>query len=248
MPSQEEKWLLEEKYNGEKSEAFFADCQKLKIGIPLAYLIGYIPFLNTKIYLDSKPLIPRSETEYWVEKSITEIKKITETNKNVRILDLCAGSGCIGVAVLKNCLNLELNFIEIDKKHQVTIEKNCHLNNINPNLYKVLIGDLFLPLTNQKYDFILSNPPYIDSKLDHTEESVRNNEPEIALYGGDNGMKIIKKIIIEAPKYLKPKGQLWLEHEPEQVEEITQLSKKHFSIIAHKDQYNIQRFSQLMLK
>ncbi|KXJ98104.1 MAG: Release factor glutamine methyltransferase [Parcubacteria bacterium OLB19] len=248
MLSQEEKWLLEEKYNGEKSEAFFADCEKLKAGIPLAYLIGYIPFLNAKIYLDSNPLIPRPETEFWVEKSLTEIRKISETERDVKILDLCAGSGCIGIGILKNCPDLKLDFIEIDQKHQITIEKNCHLNNINTNLYRVLIGDLFSPLTDEKYDFILSNPPYIDPKLDRTEESVKNNEPEIALYGGDDGVKIIEEIITETPQYLKPKGQLWLEHEPEQVEKITELAKIHFSIITHKDQYGVQRFSQLVLE
>ena len=248
MLSQEEKWLLQEKYIGEKSEAFFADCQKLKAGIPLAYLIGYIPFLNAKIYLDSKPLIPRPETEYWVEKSITEIKKRTETNKDARILDLCAGSGCIGVAVLKNCSDLTLDFIELDKKHRTTIEKNCLTNELNSERYKILIGDLFSPLTDEKYDFILSNPPYIDPLLDRAEKSVKDNEPEIALYGGKKGMEIIEEIINKASKYLKPEGQLWLEHEPEQVEIIKEIADYEFSIITHRDQYAVQRFSQLVLK
>ncbi len=60
-------WLLQEKYGGEKSEAFFADCKRLALGEPLGYLIGHTPFLDCTIYLDSKPLIPRAETEFWTE-------------------------------------------------------------------------------------------------------------------------------------------------------------------------------------
>src|SRR5512138_3415194 len=95
----EEEWLLKEKWNGEKSEGFFADCQRLRDGEPLAYVIGHTPFLNTIIYLDSKPLIPRVETEFWVEKAIMEIQDFSrgQTLGTVQVLDVCAGSGCIGV-------------------------------------------------------------------------------------------------------------------------------------------------------
>ena len=91
---QAEDWLLKEKYKGVKSRAFLADCQELKAGVPLAYVIGSIPFLDTKIYLDSKPLIPRPETEYWTEQAIKSIKTVASAN----VLDLCSGSVCIGVA------------------------------------------------------------------------------------------------------------------------------------------------------
>ena len=93
-------WLLKEKYNGIKDPSFYKDCQRLKDGEPLGYVIGQVPFLNTIIHLDSKPLIPRVETEYWVERAIEVIvKQASSVEKPLRVLDLCAGSGCIGVAV-----------------------------------------------------------------------------------------------------------------------------------------------------
>ncbi len=94
--TQDEVWLLREKYQGVKTDAFFEDCARLKNGEPLAYIIGSIPFLNTTIFLDAHPLIPRPETEFWVEKAIAHMN----VRAPLRILDLCAGSGCIGVAVL----------------------------------------------------------------------------------------------------------------------------------------------------
>src|SRR6056297_1653427 len=75
MESQDEQWLLQEKYSGEKSEAFFADCKALALGTPLGYLIGHVPFLDCTIYLDEQPLIPRVETEFWVELAIAAIKE-----------------------------------------------------------------------------------------------------------------------------------------------------------------------------
>ena len=73
MAQNEEKWLLQEKYHGEKTEAFFADCKRLALGEPLGYLIGHVPFLDCTIWLDNHPLIPRPETEHWVEQVIEVI-------------------------------------------------------------------------------------------------------------------------------------------------------------------------------
>ena len=90
-------WLLEEKYNGEKTDSFFTDCRKLALGEPLGYIIGHVPFLNTKIHLDSRPLIPRPETEYWTELAINQIKEYDssrstlglETSEPLRVIDMC---------------------------------------------------------------------------------------------------------------------------------------------------------------
>lgn len=245
MLNREEEWLLKEKFGGEKSEAFFTACQKLANGVPLAYLIGHIPFLNTKIHLDSHPLIPRPETEFWVEKVLAIIsQRAAPTN----VLDLCAGSGCIGVAVAKNRLLTQVDFVEIENRHFSTIETNCRENQIAKDRYQIFSSDLFTNVPNKKYDFILSNPPYIDAALDRTETTVKDHEPALALYGGKAGLELLAKIISQASQYLNPNGQLWLEHEPEQTEEIAALAQSQFLVTTHKDQYQVLRFSQLVLK
>ena len=246
---QEIAWLLKEKYSGEKTKGFFTDCARLEAGEPLGYIICWVPFLDCKIWLDSKPLISRPETEYWVERAIKLIAERAAT-QSPRILDLCAGSGCIGVAVAKALPHTHVDFAEIDSAHHTTITKNLQENLTIIYDSKIYAGDLFAEVPEQtKYDFILSNPPYIDPALDRTEASVKDYEPHQALYGGDAGLELIGKIIAKAPDYLVPGGELWLEHEPEQSERIQVLaSNTGFAITTHCDQYDLERYSRLVLQ
>ena len=248
MDGQEEQWLLKEKYRGEPSETFFADCKRLALGEPLGYIIGHVPFLDCTIYLDSRPLIPRPETEYWTEEAIAEIKTVTPASEVPRILDLCAGSGCIGVAVAKEIADAQVDFSEIDESHLSTIAKNLQLNDIVPDRTTVKHTNLFTDFAGT-YNFILSNPPYIDMDLKRTDTTVLEHEPYIALSGGIAGLEVIQKIIEEAPKHLERHGQLWIEHEPEQSAEIRNLAREHkFICTTHHDQYGVERYSVLVLQ
>lgn len=246
----ETQWLLKEKYNGVKSDAFYADCKRLALGEPLAYLIGFTPFLGCKIWLDSHPLIPRTETEFWVERAIETIKHGTTltlglADKSLRILDLCAGSGCIGIALAKAFPEAHVSFSEIDSQHIPTIEKNLKENGIAPERYTIHQTSLYDSIADT-FDIIVSNPPYIDQSLNRTDESVVTHEPHLALYGGQGGMEIIKQIIADTPSHLKTGGQLWIEHEPEQVVKIAIAAERSgFSSETLKDQYEIDRVSVL---
>lgn len=233
-------WLLADKYDGIQNEDFKRDLLRLQAGEPLAYVIGWMPFLNTKIWLDSCPLIPRPETEYWVDIAIKELK--TKNIDSPKILDLCAGSGCVGVAVLNAIPNSKVDFVEIDTAHHETIRKNILENGIDLARTKILGGNLFENITD-KYDMILTNPPYIDPKLsERIQKSVMTHEPEIALFGGNDGMEIIERIIKEAPNHLNPGGVIYIEHEPEQTEKIKALAPNAKTF---KDQFGTERFSKI---
>lgn len=247
--NQEEQWLLEEKYKGTESEAFRSDLARLQAGEPLGYLIGSVPFLNCTIHLDSHPLIPRVETEFWTEKAIAEIKRINLPTPHV--LDLCAGSGAIGVAIVKTIPEAQVTFAEIDPSHLPTIQNNLmgNLSAYSNRLeYAVVESDLFENIEST-FDFILTNPPYIDPQVDRAEPSVKMHEPHVALYGGAGGMECIEKIINQAPAHLNKGGQLWIEHEPEQSTSIQELADKAgFTCSTHTDQYNVERYSTLVLQ
>lgn len=206
--------------------------------LPEAYEIGWVPFINTKIWLDSRPLIPRTETEYWVNEAIGAIR--ASDIAVPKILDLCAGSGAIGIALLKEIPGASADFAEIEEAHHATIHKNLAESGIAPQRARVFGGNLFERLTGI-YDFILSNPPYIDMALGRVEESVLAHEPHLALDGGRGGMEIIEKILAEAPAHLTEGGILWLEHEPEQV---TLLSSHPLYAGSYPDQFGRLRYSQ----
>ena len=237
----DEAWLLKEKYNGIETTAFASDKARLANGEPLAYVIGHIPFLDAIINLDSHPLIPRPETEYWTERAIEAIR--TQKRAAPRILDLCAGSGAIGVAVLKAIPSSHVTFAEIDRAHLPTIAKNLDANGISCTRYQIFQSDLFSKCTGT-FDFILCNPPYIDPALNRTEASVTAYEPHRALYGGEAGIELIENIIQAAAPHLSPHGELWIEHEPEQSKRMQMLAHEcGFDITTEKDQYGIERFS-----
>jgi release factor glutamine methyltransferase len=253
MASQEIQWLLKEKYNDIKSDAFYADCRRLALGEPLAYIIGHTPFLNCQIWLDHHPLIPRPETEHWTHEAIDAIKTTSTLSLGLeeaspKILDLCAGSGCIGISVLKEIDKARVDFSEIDEKLIATITKNIETNITATDRARVFHSNLFSNI-NDTYDFILTNPPYIDESLNRADKSVKDFEPYIALFGGEAGLEIIDRLISTAPGYLSVGGQLWLEHEPEQNNAISELGEKYdFSVSTHKDQYGVDRYSILVLQ
>lgn len=239
----EETWLLKEKYRGEKTEEFFADCAKLRQGKPLAYLIGHIPFLNATISLDSHPLIPRPETEYWVEKAILEIQN--NDAKPLRVLDLCAGSGCVGIAVLQAVPYTHVDFVEIDEAHHGTIQKNIVINGISQARARIFGGSLFEQVSGM-YAYILSNPPYIDKTLNRVDLTVTNHEPSLALYGGTEGRELLDMIISRVSTFLSQNGVLYLEHEPEQVQAIHTNACTHGLLATtYTDQFNVARYTRI---
>lgn len=241
----ETQFLLREKYNGKKTLAYEADLKRLAEGEPLGYVIGFVPFLDCRIYLDSHPLIPRPETEYWVEKAIAELSALGQKT-NINILDLFAGSGCIGVAALKHIQDSNVDFGEIEKKHLPTIRKNIIENTIDESRMSTVETDVFSRITRQ-YDAIFANPPYLtQSRIERIGDSVLAHEPKEALFAEEDGFGLIRKTIEDAPAHLNPKGILYIEHEPEHAKEILRLSiKVGFEASTYPDQYGVLRYSVL---
>ncbi len=236
--------LLREKYQGGICPAFIKEVIRLKKGEPLDYLIGWLPFLNCRIDLSFRPLIPRPETEYWTEKAIKIIQKI---KGRVRVADIFSGSGCVGIAVLKNAKNAKVDFFELDKKLIKQIKLNLKTNNVPASRYRIFQGDAIKKLKNY-YDFILANPPYIALKRKSlVQASVLKYEPQRALFAGSDGLLYINKILPKAQSRLKSRGQLWLEFDSFQKKKIENMLKKmkcqkwNF----YRDQYRHWRYLQV---
>ena len=239
----EQQWLLEEKYNSQISEEYKADLARLEAGEPLAYVIGFVHFLDCKIDLSQKPLIPRPETEYWTELAIKDIKssKLPEPI----VLDLFSGSGCIGTAVLKHLPNAQVTLGEIEPKLKDQIKFNLDANHIARDRYRVETTDVFSNIEG-KFDFILANPPYISKDDSEVEESVSSNEPYGALFADNDGLSIIEQFLEEAQRYLNKGGKIYLEFGTDQAKQINTLAEQAgFICELRNDQFDRPRFAIL---
>ncbi len=234
----DERWLLDEKYGGHETAEYEEDKKRLAQGEPVAYVIGWQSFLGLKIYLDSKPLIPRPETEWWTEQLLTHVGRGTSY---MRFLDLCAGSGAIGCAALARLPNAHVYFGEIDPAHEQTILKNIRENNLDESHAFVHIGDLFVPFGDMKFNVVAVNPPYIPTDR-VLPASVTDYEPALALLAGKDGLDFIRRIAIELPKYLAKSGVAWIECDHGHAEDARALFETHdFHAEIRTDQYGVPR-------
>lgn len=217
-------WLAREKGLSEK------DLTRIKNKEPIDYIIGFYNFLNCKIDLSFKPLIPRPETEYWVEKILPELKG--------DCLDIFSGSGCIGIAILKHTkAKVDL----ADKYFLEQIKFNLKINKVKG---KVISSDIFSNI-KKSYDFILANPPYVPSNR-KLSKSI-SFEPKKAIYAGKDGLLYIRKFLKQAENHLKPQGVIYLEFDSGQKKEIEKLLK-NYNYQIFKDQYNKWRYLRAQKK
>jgi release factor glutamine methyltransferase len=214
------RWILKEKYKGKETKQFLVDVKRLEAGEPVDYIIGFKEFLGCKIDLSKKPLIPRPETEFWVEQ---EIKKIKEG----RVLDIFSGSGCVGVAILKYRKSLLCDISDVDKNAINQIKINLKINKINKERFKIIQSDIFSKIRN-KYDFIFANPPYIPTiNKNKIQKSVLKYEPKNALFGGKDGMFFINKFLKGVKEHLNDGGTIFMEFDSPQKKQIEKLLKKY---------------------
>ena len=199
-----------------------------------------IKFLNSKIDLSKRVFEPRVETEYWVKKAIGEIvkTKLLTTNYKLQILDIFAGSGCIGISILKNVKNSKVDFADISKEAIEQIKINLKLNKIEKGRYRIYRSNLFEKIKG-KYDFIFANPPYVAlDRIWQVQKEVLKKEPWQALFAGKDGMEIIGEFLPQAKKHLKKNGKIFMEFDPLQKEKIEKILKKEkFNFKFKKDQF-----------
>lgn len=242
--NQNKEWLYRYKYGGDRSIDLSSDLTRLKRGEPIDYIIGWSDFFGCRIGLDTRPLIPRAETEYWTEKAVREID-----GKALRVLDIFAGSGCVGISVLKHCPNALVDFIEKDERLCWQIERNCILNGISLERYRIICSDIFEVFEDaggrSGYDLILANPPYIPrERKSQLDNSVTDWEPHLALFAGEDGLELIKKFLRQTKKYLNHDGQIWLEFDAEQKKALERLLSVagYRDMSFHNDQYDRPRW------
>ena len=210
--------------NQEQEDLFAKLIKRRKQQEPVAYILNKKEFWNESYYVDKRVLIPRPETEILIEMLL---KKVKDKSKVFQILDLGCGSGCLLISCLKE-FNKSLGLgIDISSLALEVAKKNIQSYKINSRA-KLLKLDLFKLDIKKKFDFILSNPPYLtSSEYRNLSKDVKDYEPKQALVGGFDGILYYKKIISFSKLSLKKNGFLALEIGDGQYKEIKKLLTNH---------------------
>ena len=190
----------------EDEERYFVGISKLRADVPLEHITHQREFMKLNFYINENVLIPRQDTEILVEEVINIAKRI----KNPKILDLYTGSGAIAVSLAKYLPESEITATDISNKALEIAKKNAKINEVE-NRITFISSDLFTNIPEEKYDIIVSNPPYIKRNVIETLDEQVRKEPYMALDGGLDGLDFYRKIIKNSYEYLKYHGFLCLE-------------------------------------
>lgn len=197
----------------EKIEIYRKEIEALKLGKPLQYAIGNVNFFGNKFIVNENVLIPRFETEELVDYTIKYAKEFFD--EPVDIIDLGTGSGAIGLSLEKNLLTNSVDLIDISKEALEVAKVNRDNLGLSANLIE---SDMWKNVT-EKYDVIISNPPYIKTN-EEIEQIVKDNEPHLALYAGEDGLDCYKKIFEGIKPHMKERCLIALEIGYTQAEDI----------------------------
>jgi len=193
---------MDEEMSEEQTREYQSILSKRAERIPLQYIVGEQEFMGLTFHVNSNVLIPRQDTETLVEEALKVIEP------GMKVLDMCTGSGCIIISIIKNTTDVDGYACDISKQALNVAKENAKLNNVFVEFER---SDLFEKVTEQ-YDVIVSNPPYIrSSEIPHLMPEVSVFEPREALDGAEDGLEFYRRIVKDSRDHLKPGGRLLFE-------------------------------------
>ncbi len=207
-------------------------------GEPMAYILGEWPFYGLNLYVDRNVLIPRDDTC-----AVTQlaIKRGLFLDQDPRILDLCTGSGCIGIAIANRVKDSRVTLADVSREALAVARKNIIRHKLSARVSCVQVDALKKPDSFLgKFDMIVSNPPYITgAEMLELDKSVKDYEPHLALYGGEDGLDFYRSIAENFKDRLKPGGYMALEFGMGQGDAVCEILQKNgFTILDRVQDFN----------
>ncbi len=199
---------------------FISRIEKRKKHIPLQYIINKQNFYGLDLYVNESVLIPRYDTENIVDCIVKDF----EGSKDISVLDLCTGSGCIAISLKKNGFE-KVFALDISDKALEVAKHNAYIHNADITFIK---SDLYKELPNDiRFDLIVSNPPYIRTgEIEKLDDEVKDFEPKLALDGGKDGLDFYKKILNLSKDFINKNGSLYFEIGYDQAKDVVDIAKK----------------------
>jgi ribosomal protein L3 glutamine methyltransferase len=181
--------------------------QRIETRKPAAYLIGEAAFAGLRFYVNEHTLVPRSPIAELIAQGF---EPWLEPEQVERVLDLCTGSGCIGIAALQTLPNATVDLVDISVDALAVAQRNIARYDLQ-DVARIVQSDLFSALSGEKYDLIVSNPPYVDAIEMQALPPEFQAEPELGLAAGEDGLDLVRKILAQAASYLTEDGVLIVE-------------------------------------
>ena len=202
----------DEEADPETAERFLQGVRRLRAHEPLQYVLGEAPFYGRMFLVDERVLIPRFDTEILVAEALRILRDIEKKDRRTRrVLDLCTGSGCIGLTLRLEAPGISLDASDLSRDALAVAKKNEERLLPGNDGIRWIQSDLFREITDT-YDLIVTNPPYIKSgDILTLDPEVRDHEPVGALSGGEDGLRFIRRIAEEAPSHLSEDGRILVE-------------------------------------
>lgn len=216
--------------------------ERLQEGEPLAYVLGEWDFYGLTLYVDKNVLIPRDDTCALAE---MVIRKVLFMDQDPRVLDLCTGSGCIGLAIANKVKDARVTLADISREAMAVAKKNIQRHHMGGRVNVIAADALGKPSAFLgKFDMIVSNPPYITTEeMTQLQPSVKDFEPVLALHGGDDGLEFYRAIAKNYADALKPGGYLAFEFGMGQGDDVCRILEENGYMVLErtKDYNNIER-------
>jgi ribosomal protein L3 glutamine methyltransferase len=206
-PDLQASWLQSHVTAEEREQVIHLIRRRIVERLPLPYLTGEAWFAGLRFHVDRHVLIPRSPIAELIEQGFSPW---LDSSRLDRVLDLCCGTGCIGIATAVHHPNCRVDLADISPEVLAICRENVHLHAVEDRL-EVIQSDLFSALPDVRYDLILSNPPYVGSREMATLPTEYRHEPRLALQAEEEGLSIVRRILKGALDYLAPDGVLIVE-------------------------------------